>query len=144
MTHEDAEGFLARNFNDRRQNAPVSQESGLPLHEELKEAGFLSGEDAENFALHYGLGPEHELKRNYTTGGHDVFLKNADEDKMCKNCDRWYAEPGHDLCEDCQEDPSTFGTSEYTGQDSLEARAYKAHNDPDNNFGRDEEYRSPY
>jgi hypothetical protein len=101
MTTEDAEGFLARNFHDRRKNAPVSQESGLPLHEELEQAGFLSGEDADNFVIHYGLGPEHELAYNRNTGGRDVLLKNQEEGPMCANCGEEEVEsPGH-FCDDC-------------------------------------------
>jgi len=107
MSHEDAEGFLSRNFNDRRKNAPISQESGLPLHEELKEAGFLSGEDADNFVMHYGLGPEHELKRNYASGGHDVFLKDEDEGPMCANCGEEEVESPNHWCDDCTDDAET-------------------------------------
>ena len=74
MTHEDAEGFLARNFNDRRKNAPVNFDSGLPLHEELKAAGFLEGEDVSNYIMHYGDTDNYHVVHNYATGDKDLMM----------------------------------------------------------------------
>jgi len=45
---------------------PKSVSSGLPLRQELKEAGFLEDEDAENYVIHYGLTSDvHPMRSNY-------------------------------------------------------------------------------
>jgi predicted RNA-binding Zn-ribbon protein involved in translation (DUF1610 family) len=44
-------------------NEPMSVSSGLPLRQELKEAGFLEQEDAQNYLLHYGTTSDTHIMR---------------------------------------------------------------------------------
>ena len=56
----------------KRVAGPKSVESGLPLHEELEQAGLLEGEDAENYVMHYGDTDETHIQRNNYKGGFEV------------------------------------------------------------------------
>lgn len=56
---------------------PKSVSSGLPLRQELKEAGFLENEDAENYLMHYGLTSDVHPARNYSHGGTDLLYCDA-------------------------------------------------------------------
>lgn len=78
-------------YEEARAKTPetaLSVSSGLPLREELKSAGFLEGEDAQNYILHHGLTSDVHSARNYATGGTDLLHCEAPhgEEAACDDC----------------------------------------------------------
>lgn len=79
-------------YEEARKATPptaVSVSSGLPLREELKAAGFLEGEDAQNYIIHHGLTSDVHRARNYATGGTDLL-----------HCDAPHGKPAE--CDECE------------------------------------------
>ena len=75
----------------KRVAGPKSVESGLPLNEELKQAGILEGEDAENYVMHYGDGgmDKAHIQPNNYKGGFEVAYcgKSHSAPAECAECE---------------------------------------------------------
>lgn len=89
--------------------------------------GLFCDKCADQYRQDNNIDPAEDGEQQWEKGAYAALIVFWDYDRDNQNCDGCNVE--------CEISPQ-----EYNGEDSIEAVAAARYNDPDNHFGRDEEY----